>query len=67
MNTAQNDDAIPIKAIKLSPSSKLLKSNKVTLKTINANARKTSIEVKIFIVVGNIGIGRQFKEIELHK
>ncbi len=43
MQIAQNDAAIPINAIMLSPSSKLLKSSKVILKMISANARITKI------------------------
>ncbi len=43
MKTAQSDAAIPINAIMLSPSIMLEKSNKVILKIISANAKKTKM------------------------
>jgi hypothetical protein len=49
IKTAQKEATIPIRAMLLSPSNGLLKSIKVILNMIRDKAKKTKIDVKIFI------------------
>lgn len=51
MHTAQSDATIPIRATRLLPVRRLLKSRRVMLKIISPKAIAISVYIKIFIAV----------------